>query len=169
MRWNLFFIIIIGLCTFSFAQDTPAQKSDATVQSTQALYTCPMHPDVKMDKPGECPKCGMDLIAMNDQTKGGMAMDAKSDSIAKAKKRAEMKAFMQKKFALIKEGRYRCCIDGACDHCVAEGGCNCREAAENGTPVCEECYKGWVNGDGMVPGKTLKDIKHEGHETKDKK
>jgi len=26
-------------------------------------YTCPMHPDVNSDKPGKCPKCGMDLIA----------------------------------------------------------------------------------------------------------
>ena len=26
------------------------------------IYTCPMHPDVKSDKPGKCPQCGMDLI-----------------------------------------------------------------------------------------------------------
>ncbi len=25
-------------------------------------YTCPMHPEVKQDKPGSCPKCGMDLV-----------------------------------------------------------------------------------------------------------
>lgn len=25
-------------------------------------YTCPMHPEVKSDKPAKCPKCGMDLI-----------------------------------------------------------------------------------------------------------
>jgi predicted ATP-dependent serine protease len=25
-------------------------------------YTCSMHPEVKEDKPGKCPKCGMDLI-----------------------------------------------------------------------------------------------------------
>ncbi len=29
---------------------------DATV------YTCPMHPEVQMDKPGRCPKCGMTLV-----------------------------------------------------------------------------------------------------------
>jgi hypothetical protein len=27
-----------------------------------AAYTCPMHPDVKSDKPGACPKCGMALV-----------------------------------------------------------------------------------------------------------
>src|SRR3990167_3725181 len=25
-------------------------------------YTCPMHPEVKSDKPGKCPKCGMTLV-----------------------------------------------------------------------------------------------------------
>jgi Cu+-exporting ATPase len=25
------------------------------------LYTCPMHPEVQQDHPGECPKCGMTL------------------------------------------------------------------------------------------------------------
>lgn len=26
------------------------------------IYTCSMHPEVTSDKPGKCPKCGMDLI-----------------------------------------------------------------------------------------------------------
>src|SRR3990167_859013 len=26
------------------------------------MYTCPMHPEVKQDKPGMCPECGMNLI-----------------------------------------------------------------------------------------------------------
>lgn len=31
--------------------------------TSEALtYTCPMHPEVKSDKPGKCPKCGMDLV-----------------------------------------------------------------------------------------------------------
>ncbi len=24
-------------------------------------YTCPMHPEVQQDHPGDCPKCGMAL------------------------------------------------------------------------------------------------------------
>jgi heavy metal-binding protein len=27
----------------------------------KAMYSCSMHPEVKIDKPGECPKCGMEL------------------------------------------------------------------------------------------------------------
>ena len=33
------------------------EKNDAT-----KTYTCSMHPEVKLDKPGKCPKCGMELI-----------------------------------------------------------------------------------------------------------
>lgn len=31
------------------------------------LYTCPMDPDIICDKPGKCPKCGMDLAPVGDQ------------------------------------------------------------------------------------------------------
>jgi len=27
-----------------------------------AVWTCPMHPEVRSDQPGTCPKCGMDLV-----------------------------------------------------------------------------------------------------------
>jgi multidrug efflux pump subunit AcrA (membrane-fusion protein) len=33
------------------------------------LYTCPMHPDVISDKPGKCPKCGMDLVPVDNAAK----------------------------------------------------------------------------------------------------
>jgi Cu2+-exporting ATPase len=38
-------------------EETPALK-----KSSITTYTCPMHPEVKQDKPGSCPKCGMDLV-----------------------------------------------------------------------------------------------------------
>jgi len=32
-------------------------------QKTKVVeYTCPMHPDVISDKPGNCPKCEMELV-----------------------------------------------------------------------------------------------------------
>ncbi|MBU2495287.1 MAG: hypothetical protein KJ935_02125 [Candidatus Omnitrophica bacterium] len=27
----------------------------------KTIYTCPMHPEIRQDKPGDCPKCGMHL------------------------------------------------------------------------------------------------------------
>jgi P-type Cu+ transporter len=33
----------------------------AAPHSTGTIYTCPMHPEVRQDHPGSCPKCGMTL------------------------------------------------------------------------------------------------------------
>ena len=33
----------------------------ATKVAASGKYTCPMHPEVRADKPGSCPKCGMAL------------------------------------------------------------------------------------------------------------
>src|SRR5207247_2564893 len=32
-------------------------------------YTCPMHPEVVTDRPGNCPKCGMKLVPKKEETK----------------------------------------------------------------------------------------------------
>ena len=49
---------------------TPAPKTVAPVapapapaasDASGAVYTCPMHPEVRQDHPGNCPKCGMTL------------------------------------------------------------------------------------------------------------
>lgn len=37
--------------------------------ATEQVWTCAMHPQIKMDKPGKCPICGMDLIPL--KTTGG--------------------------------------------------------------------------------------------------
>ncbi len=35
------------------------------------LWTCSMHPQIKLEKPGNCPICGMDLIPLDQSNKGG--------------------------------------------------------------------------------------------------
>ncbi|MBI4375418.1 MAG: copper oxidase [Elusimicrobia bacterium] len=35
--------------------------SEQRPASEKPVYVCPMHPDVKSNEPGKCPKCGMDL------------------------------------------------------------------------------------------------------------
>src|SRR5574337_1257764 len=37
------------------------------IEATTAVYTCPMHPEVKSDKPGKCPKCGMNLVKVKEE------------------------------------------------------------------------------------------------------
>lgn len=39
------------------------------MEEKQQKYTCPMHPEVKSDKPGSCPKCGMDLVLEESEEK----------------------------------------------------------------------------------------------------
>ncbi|MEK7520894.1 MAG: heavy metal-binding domain-containing protein, partial [Patescibacteria group bacterium] len=45
------------------------RESDAKLHRRQyrrgnsdAAYVCPMHPEIKSDRPGVCPKCGMNLV-----------------------------------------------------------------------------------------------------------
>ncbi len=37
------------------------------------IYTCPMHPEIQSDKPGTCPKCGMDLVIKNESHLGDLS------------------------------------------------------------------------------------------------
>lgn len=52
-------------CESKFAADPQRylykEKEEATTQSQDAWYTCPMHPEVRLKGPGTCPKCGMAL------------------------------------------------------------------------------------------------------------
>ena len=41
-------------------------EDNASASRKVLYYTCPMHPSVKADKPGACPICGMNLIAVYD-------------------------------------------------------------------------------------------------------
>ena len=52
-------------CKAKFAADparytrpAPAEPAPA---AAGAIYTCPMHPEIRQDRPGACPKCGMAL------------------------------------------------------------------------------------------------------------
>ena len=50
------------------AQDSTKKSSGHKhhVSHTQQ-YTCSMHPEVVMDKPGKCPKCGMTLVKIKNK------------------------------------------------------------------------------------------------------
>jgi len=77
---SLFALAISG--TMAFAQDTTKlvkkemmktkmeMKSDS-VKSDSVYYTCTMHPEVRLDKPGKCPQCGMDLVKKTVKSETG--------------------------------------------------------------------------------------------------
>ncbi|TMI86364.1 MAG: hypothetical protein E6H10_00225 [Bacteroidetes bacterium] len=60
------------LCAPAIFAQTKAGKQDTAQHAT--FYTCPMHADVVTDKPGKCPKCGMDLnISSKEELKSKVA------------------------------------------------------------------------------------------------
>jgi DNA-directed RNA polymerase subunit RPC12/RpoP len=48
----------------AFLGNVRAEEPASSPAKEDVYYTCPMkeHADVKEDKPGKCPKCGMKLI-----------------------------------------------------------------------------------------------------------
>lgn len=61
-------LVVIGLaaCSGNASNKTAA---DSITRTAAVIYTCKMHPEVISNKPGKCPKCGMDLIKKEDLKK----------------------------------------------------------------------------------------------------
>ncbi len=61
-------ILFIGILLGSFifgGSDTPkSEHNHKTEQAVKTIWTCSMHPQIRMDRPGKCPLCGMDLIPL---------------------------------------------------------------------------------------------------------
>ena len=55
---------------------TAAKPATATGGGT--IYTCPMHPEVRQNGPGSCPKCGMTLVPVAPQSAAMPAMKSEA-------------------------------------------------------------------------------------------
>ncbi len=56
-----------------YAQSMASHKHQLvkmTDEQGKVYYTCPMHPQVKQDQPGNCPICGMKLVKREDKPEG---------------------------------------------------------------------------------------------------
>ncbi len=56
--------LLLIVASVFVAYDVKAQTTSqpaSTKTQPKAVYSCPMHPEVKSSKRGRCPKCGMDL------------------------------------------------------------------------------------------------------------
>lgn len=54
-------VLAAGAMWLAAPQRSNAAETNA-VTSPIRYYTCPMHPSVNADKPGDCPVCGMHLV-----------------------------------------------------------------------------------------------------------
>src|SRR5574338_205923 len=57
-------LLLATLVMIAFACNN---NSTGSKNKTAEQYTCPMHPEIISDKPGKCPKCGMDLVKVSDE------------------------------------------------------------------------------------------------------
>ncbi len=53
--------VFVGGARWSASSRALAADGAAATQKI-LYYTCPMHPSVRADKPGDCPECGMHLV-----------------------------------------------------------------------------------------------------------
>jgi Heavy metal binding domain len=62
-------LIIVAFVVTLTAVTRPLIAQEPNPSSTVAAtkYTCVMHPEVVSDKPGKCPKCGMELVPMKSK------------------------------------------------------------------------------------------------------
>jgi Cu(I)/Ag(I) efflux system membrane fusion protein len=66
MKYAMYFLKIIAygllvITLFSCNRNSNDHKNHVDT-AIAAIYTCPMHPEIRADKPGTCPICGMTLV-----------------------------------------------------------------------------------------------------------
>lgn len=50
----------------------PAQMENISHSEKKTIWTCSMHPQIRMDHPGKCPIYGMDLIPLKEDAGDGV-------------------------------------------------------------------------------------------------
>jgi Cu(I)/Ag(I) efflux system membrane fusion protein len=73
--------LFIGWLLFHDSRNAPSESSRSLAEGHNesdhdegtSVWTCSMHPHIRMDKPGDCPICGMDLIPLSQS--GSVSVD----------------------------------------------------------------------------------------------
>lgn len=67
LPWLLIVVVIsLGLNIYFLLQHRGRSDDSAASITSEVLYTCPMHPTILQDHPGDCPICGMKLVKVSD-------------------------------------------------------------------------------------------------------
>ena len=68
MKKILVVAFILAIYSFAQAQDMKGMdmsKKEKAQKVQPTTYTCVMHPEIHADKPGKCPKCGTEMVAIS--------------------------------------------------------------------------------------------------------
>jgi Cu(I)/Ag(I) efflux system membrane fusion protein len=61
--------LFLGWLFFHSRDEGTKEKISTEQVSNKTIWTCSMHPQIRMDHPGKCPICGMDLIPLKQEHK----------------------------------------------------------------------------------------------------
>jgi Heavy metal binding domain len=64
------------------AQHSHREHQTEQEQAKMQKYTCPMHPEVITDRPGNCPKCGMKLVPIREQKRQTSNVQGSTSKVA---------------------------------------------------------------------------------------
>ena len=79
----LFLSMAVAALFITSCGNKNAETEQTPTSATEKVeYTCPMHPEVITNEPGDCPKCGMTLEKKEPAKKEEMKMDG-ADSTMK--------------------------------------------------------------------------------------
>lgn len=67
--------LFLGWLFFHNSQSEVSHDREAHSEAEEMVYTCSMHPQIKQNKPGLCPICAMDLVAMATSAGEGEHVD----------------------------------------------------------------------------------------------
>ncbi len=69
-KWKIIILVVVVIMTGGYFLVTYLPIGHKSSREEQkVLYTCPMHPQIVQDKPGECPICGMKLVPLKKEEK----------------------------------------------------------------------------------------------------
>jgi Cu(I)/Ag(I) efflux system membrane fusion protein len=86
VRYGLFILAGLFIGWLFFHSGNKVAEKQQTTETKQQIWTCAMHPQIRMNHPGKCPICGMELIPVTDG--GGAKVD--SNAVHFTKEAAEL-------------------------------------------------------------------------------
>ncbi|HEX5743617.1 MAG TPA: heavy metal-binding domain-containing protein, partial [Flavobacteriaceae bacterium] len=74
LRYGLFIVfgLFLGWLFFHSSTTNESDKNPSKAEVKAEVWTCSMHPQIRMDKFGKCPLCAMDLILLNQNSAEAM-------------------------------------------------------------------------------------------------